>query len=80
MSNRGAHWLRTVGRVKDGVTIDQAQADLAHVFNDLGKAYPDTDGGRVAKALRWPKASRARPRARFGLCWARCWPFSPSVA
>jgi len=51
MSNRGAHWLRTVGRVKDGVTIDQAQADLAHVFNDLGKAYPNTDGGRVAKAL-----------------------------
>jgi putative ABC transport system permease protein len=51
MNNRGAHWLRTVGRVKDGVTVDQAQADLKHVFSDIGKAYPDTDGGRVVKAV-----------------------------
>ena len=51
MNNRGSHWLRTVGRVKDGVTIDQAQADLQHVFNDIGKAYPDTDGGRMVKAV-----------------------------
>jgi len=51
MKNRGAHWLSTVGRVKDGATLDQAQADLKHVFNDIGKAYPDTDGGRVVKAV-----------------------------
>jgi len=51
MKNRGAHWLRTVGRVKDGVTLGQAQADLTHVFNDIGKAYPDTDGGRVVNAV-----------------------------
>jgi predicted permease len=51
MNNRGAHWLRTVGRVKDGVTVDQAEADLTHVFNDIGKAYPDSDGGRVVNTL-----------------------------
>jgi predicted permease len=47
MQNRGTHWMRTVARLKDGVTQEQAQADLAHVFNDLGRAYPETDGGRT---------------------------------
>jgi predicted permease len=47
MHGRGNHWLRTVGRVKDGLTVAQAQADLTHVFDNLGRAYPDTDGGRT---------------------------------
>ena len=29
MQTRGGHWLQTVARLKDGVTIQQAQADLA---------------------------------------------------
>ena len=49
MKSRGGHWLWTVARLKDGVTIDQAKADLTHVFNDLSKAYPDTDGGRTVR-------------------------------
>jgi putative ABC transport system permease protein len=48
MNGRGNHWLRTVGRVKDGTTQAQAQADLAHVFSNLGKAY-STDKGRTVK-------------------------------
>jgi predicted permease len=51
MTNRGSHWLRTVGHVKDGATLDEAQADLKHVFNDIGKTYPDTDAGRVVQAV-----------------------------
>jgi putative ABC transport system permease protein len=47
MQNRGSHWMRTVARIKDGVTLDEAQADLQHVFADMGRAYPDTDGGRT---------------------------------
>ncbi len=47
MENRGTHWMRTVARIKDGVTLEQAQADLQHVFADVGRAYPDTDGGRT---------------------------------
>ena len=47
MQNRGSHWMRTVARVKDGVTIELAQADLQHVFADLGRAYPNTDEGRT---------------------------------
>ena len=44
MESRGGHFLRTVGRLKDGVTLSQAQADLAHVFAGLSKSYPETDG------------------------------------
>jgi len=47
MQNRGSHWMRTVARLKDGVSIEQAQADLAHVFSDLGRAYPESDEGRT---------------------------------
>jgi putative ABC transport system permease protein len=47
MNGRGSHWMRTVARLKDGVTIAQGQADLAHVFNDIGRANPNTDGGRT---------------------------------
>ena len=46
MPSRGAHWLRTVGRLRDGITLEEAQADLSHVFLNLGKAYPATDEGR----------------------------------
>ena len=45
MQNRGANWLRTVGLLKDGATMQQAQADFAHVFADLAKAHPETDSG-----------------------------------
>ena len=47
MIGRGSHWLQTVGRVKDGVSIAEAQAELSHVFADMARAYPDTDGGRT---------------------------------
>jgi predicted permease len=47
MQNRGSHWMRTVARIKDGVTLQEAQADLQYVFSDVGRAYPDTDGDRT---------------------------------
>jgi predicted permease len=51
MQSRGSHWMRTVARLKDGVTIGQAQADLGQVLTNLSRAYPDTDGGRTVKLL-----------------------------
>ena len=46
MQQRGSHWLRTVGRVRDGMTVEQAQADLQHVFANLGSSYV-ADKGRT---------------------------------
>ena len=34
-----------IGRLKPGVTIEQARADMQRVTNDLAAAYPDTDKG-----------------------------------
>jgi predicted permease len=58
IAQRGSHWLRSVGRLKPGVTRQQAQADMNRVMADLGRAYPDTDAGRkiqlipIAESLR----------------------------
>src|SRR4029453_9876213 len=42
--NRQATWFRVVGRVKPGVTVAEAQADLSRVQAQLGQAFPDSDG------------------------------------
>jgi putative ABC transport system permease protein len=41
----GRHYLLVVGRVKRGVTMAQAQADLASVARVLEARYPDDSGG-----------------------------------
>ena len=51
MIRRGDHWLRTVARIRDGFTIEQAQADLAHVFSDLGQANSSDEGRTVRLQL-----------------------------
>jgi putative ABC transport system permease protein len=48
---RGDHWLQVIGRVKPGISIEQAQADMNRVLADIGRSYPDTDKGRTARAL-----------------------------
>jgi predicted permease len=50
MNGRGNHWLRTVARLKEGVPLQQAQAGMAQIFNNLGKAYT-TDEGRTVKLM-----------------------------
>jgi predicted permease len=40
---RGAHGLEVVGRLKPGVTTEQAQADLTVITRDLQKQYPKTN-------------------------------------
>jgi len=45
---RGFHWMRTVGRIKEGVTFEQAQADITQVMANLGKAYPQQEEGHTA--------------------------------
>lgn len=49
MQKRGNHWLRTVGRLRDGVSLQQGQADMARVFANIGAANPETDKGRTVQ-------------------------------
>ena len=48
---RGMHWLRTVGRMKDGVTLQQAQADLDRVMANLAKTYPQQEEGHTGTLI-----------------------------
>lgn len=49
MKGRGNHWLRSVGRLGDGISFAQAQADLSQVFSNLGRSFPGTDQGRTVR-------------------------------
>ncbi|MEP7343457.1 MAG: ABC transporter permease [Acidobacteriota bacterium] len=40
---RGEHYISAVGRLKSGVTVEQAQADVALIAANLEKQYPDTN-------------------------------------
>ena len=40
---RGAHLLDIIGRLKPGVTVDQARADLSHINSNLAAQYPETN-------------------------------------
>ena len=42
-------WYATVGRLKPGVTVAQARANLTTVQAQLGKAFPKTDAGLVVE-------------------------------
>ena len=43
---RGVHLLGTIGRLKPGVSIDAARADLAAVAAGLAREFPATNSGR----------------------------------
>jgi putative ABC transport system permease protein len=46
MRDRGSHYTLAVGRLKEGVTIGQAQADLDAIARRLEQQYPNTNTGR----------------------------------
>jgi predicted permease len=43
LKERGLRWLNVVGRPKDGVSIEQARADLQSVVGKLAQDYPETN-------------------------------------
>ena len=51
LTSRGDHWLQVVGRVKPGLSVQQAQADMNHVLANIGQSHPDTDKGRTARVM-----------------------------
>ena len=43
---RGAHFLRVIGRLKDGITQEAALANMQAVSQGLAREYPDTNANR----------------------------------
>ncbi len=48
---RGAHYLRVMARLKPGVSIDKAQAEMVAISKRLEQQYPKTNTGWRAKLL-----------------------------
>jgi predicted permease len=59
MGQREARFLNGVGRLKPGITIEQAARDLALVQEELARQYPKTDTG-------WSVEVRSLKDARVG--------------
>ncbi len=52
LTSRGAGLgINGIGRLKPGVTIEQARADMTSVSNNLAAAFPDTNKGISAKLI-----------------------------
>jgi predicted permease len=51
LNSRGNHNLWIIGKVKPGVTEQQATDDLNGIGRDLAKQYPNTDDGLTARLL-----------------------------
>ncbi|MFP5265506.1 MAG: ABC transporter permease [Blastocatellia bacterium] len=47
-ASRGDHWLQAMGRLKPGVSIEQAQTELDTIARQLAQEYPRTNEGRGA--------------------------------
>ena len=50
-TDRGARMHAVVARVRDGVSIAEAQADLAHAWRELARIFPEANGGWSAHAV-----------------------------
>jgi predicted permease len=63
IANRGSHFLAVVGRLKDGVPLEQATTQLAGVAARLEKEYPNQQTGRSVRvrALREDLVGDVRP-------------------
>ncbi|HJU91108.1 MAG TPA: ABC transporter permease [Gemmatimonadaceae bacterium] len=46
LQDRGNRWLAAIGKLKPGVTLEQAQVDLDGVAGRLTSAYPETNTNR----------------------------------
>jgi putative ABC transport system permease protein len=65
--NHDYHWLLTMGRLKPGVTLQQAQADMDAVTSHIAEVYPVTNKGWGASVE--PLKNDFLPRQRIRNLW-----------
>jgi predicted permease len=63
LSDRGSHWMNVLARLKPGVTLDQATAEIQSIAARLNQAYPNdrasTTSAKVSTEVdgRWEEAA-----------------------
>jgi predicted permease len=48
LASRPAVWLQCIGRLRPGVTLEQARAEMTAIARDLERTYPDDNRGKGA--------------------------------
>ncbi len=66
LKKRGNRWLYSVGKLKPGVTIEQAQATLALIAKQQEGAYPETNRNRGVKVLAFSQSDDPEQRRQLG--------------
>ena len=61
LTSRGGNSLRVFARLKDGVTLQQAQAEMAGIANRLERQYPGTNRNVQVVSLREKVVGNIRP-------------------
>jgi len=49
--SRGSHWMRAMGRLKDGVTREQAASEMRAIADRLADQYPDTNADKSVELV-----------------------------
>ena len=63
LSDRGSHWMNVLGRLKPGVTLEQASLEMASIASRLNQTYPNerasTTSAKVETEVdgRWEEAA-----------------------
>jgi putative ABC transport system permease protein len=65
--NHDYHWLITMGRLKSGVTLQQAQSEMDGVARNIAAAYPDSNTGWGVKIE--PLHNDFLPKERIQNLW-----------
>jgi predicted permease len=52
LSERGSHWMTVLGRLKPGVSLAQASAEMSAIAQRLNQSYPD-DRANTTRAVVW---------------------------
>ena len=61
--DRGNRFLNMIGRLKPGVSLAEARADMTAVFGRLARDYPQYDGGSGLRALALAQSFRSEGEA-----------------
>ena len=60
--DRGNHHLAVIGRLKDGVSIDDARAEMDVIATRLAQAYPKAQEGKGVTLAPWREQITGQPR------------------
>lgn len=61
-SDRGNNYLAVIGRLKDGVSIEDARAEMAVIAAQLAQAYPKAQEGKGVTLAPWREQITGQPR------------------